>query len=779
MIAAGTQLGPYEIVCPLGAGGMGEVYRARDHRLGRDVALKVLPEAFAGSAERLARFEREARAVAALAHPNVLAIHDFGKERGTPYAVMELLEGETLRQRVARAALPWRKALAIAAAIAEGLAAAHAKGIVHRDLKPENVFLTTDGRVKILDFGLARTEPEPGPQAETGPYAPGLTETGAVMGTVGYLSPEQVRGEAVDARSDLFSLGCVLHELLTGRQPFQRRTRADSLAAALHEDPPELAAAAKGVPAGLERVARRCLEKNPEERFQSARDLAFDLQALVADPSARPAAAPRRLRLAFWCGAGAALLLVAGIAVRSLLSPAHPGPKRIAVLPVLNETGNKNNDSGPEITELLIGRLQVRGLVVRPFSAVAAYADGRPDLQEVGQKLRVDYLLVGRLGRGGKLSVELVDVTTEGRVWGDSYPFFGDDVYGGIAQKVLGALGVPLPAEEMQRLGRPLTESREALALYLKGQRELKGERRENVEKAIDYFLRAQEADPKFSLPYLGLADAYYWQSGMYAAPREVMPRARDAARQALELDDRLGEAHALLAFITAVFDWDWPAAEKGFRRALELTPGSKNVHVYFAMYLGMLGRVEESLAELKQIRDLDPLAAPIPGYALLPLYFARQHDEAIQGLRSALETDPKSVNLHAFLGLNLEQKGEASLPEAIEELERARALDGANDNPETYAQLGHAYARARKKEEALKQLERLKELRKTRYVSSYNFALIYAGLGQADDAFGALQDAAEEQTDWFACVKVDPRLDPLRDDPRFAALLRQAHLSP
>lgn len=769
---------------------MGEVYRARDIRLDREVAVKVLPEKFAESPERLARFEREAKAVAALAHPNVLAIHDFAKEQGTLFAVLELLEGETLSERIARAPLPWRKALEIGSAIADGLAAAHGKGIIHRDLKPENVFLTSDGQVKILDFGLARAEPRAAPQADTGPYVPGVTETGTVMGTVGYMSPEQLREEPVDARSDLFSFGCVLYEMLTGRRAFQRRSRAATVAATLHEDPPGFAGLAKDAPSGLERLTRRCLEKNPEERLQSARDLALDLRAMGTSPDVRQALLniwPLR-RLAKWAVAVMAILIIASFAVRSYFSSQKgqsnsignthsAGPKRLAVLPILNESEDQKNDLTAEITEMLIGRLQVRNIVVRPFATVSNYKQPTGDFIELGQKLRVEYVLVGRLRGRNKISLELVDVTTESRVWGHIYPFIGEEIYGSIAKKVLEELAVPLTSEESQRLSKRLTDSQDALRWYLMGQKEFKDEKRENVELAIQYYERAKGADPNFSLPYLGLAYAYYWQSGMFAAPKEVMPKAIEAARQALERDRSLGEAHALWGYIRGVYDWDWQVAEERFQKALELSPGSMNVHTYYALLLTQLGRFDEGIAQLKRTQELDPLAPQIPGYTLLPLYFARHYDQGIELLRAALKDDPNSVNLHAFLGLNLEQKKGDYLDEAIKELEKARELDADNENPETLAQLGHAYGLAGKKEEAQKLLERLRGFPKDRYVSPYNFVLILVGLGSKEKALEELQRAALERTDWFACLKVDPRLDPLRGDSRFIALLKLARL--
>jgi serine/threonine protein kinase len=489
MLTIGSRLGPYEILAPLGRGGMGEVYRARDVRLGREVAVKVLPEHVATDPDRKARFEQEARAVAVLAHPNILVLHDFGAEAGVTFAVTELLEGETLRQRLGGGALPWRKAVEIGVALADGMAAAHAKGVIHRDLKPENIFLTADGRVKILDFGLARVAPPLAetPAAETVTYHEplGQTDPGTVMGTVGYMSPEQVRGLTVDARTDLFALGCVLYEMVAGRRAFAAQTGADTLAAILHHDPPELEESGKTVPPEAEQVIRHCLEKNPEQRFQSARDLAFALRALL---SGSDVAAPQR-----------------DTAPQPLEPRRRPrkvrARKSVDSLAVLPLTGA---DSGTEylsdgITDSLIQTLsQLPGLRVMARSTVFRYKGKDVDAQEVGRALGVRAVLTGQLvQRGQRLTIqtELVDVQDGSRLWGERYDREMADILAvekAMAQEIAEKLRLRLTGEQRKQIGRPVTQSTEAYQCYLKGRYYWNKRTEDGLKKSIKLLALSQ-----------------------------------------------------------------------------------------------------------------------------------------------------------------------------------------------------------------------------------------------------------------------------------------------
>jgi serine/threonine-protein kinase len=758
MLANGTQLGPYQIVAPLGAGGMGEVYRARDVRLGRDVALKVLPERFAQDPERLARFEREAQAVAALAHPNILVLYDVGAGQGVSYAVTELLEGENLRRCLSRAPLPWRKAVEIAAAVAEGLAAAHARGVVHRDLKPENLFLLADDRVKILDFGLAKFEAAP-PTAEvdTRSYSPGQTQIGAVLGTPAYMAPEQVCGLPADARSDLFSFGCVLYEMVSGRRPFPGSTDAELAAAIRYETPLGLAEAGCKVPAELERLIRHCLEKNPEARFQSARDLAFALRALLSDSD---------------------------VARTSVVRPAGARSRRrkpiesLAVLPLVNAGRDPEADYICDgLTESILFTLsRLPRLRVMARSTVFRYKGREIDPQLVGRELGVQAVLMGRLSLRGEtlsLAVELVDVADGAQLWGEQYRRQLADVLAveeEIARQITENLRLQLSGAEKKRLAQQPTDDNDAYRIYLQGRYYWNKRTEEGLTRGVACFEQAIAKDPGYALAFAGLADCYNnLGSYAFAAPREAFPRAKAAARKALELDSSLAEAHASLAFVLFLFDWDWPGARKSFRRALKLNPGCVTAHHWFAWFQMVVGDHEGAWASMQRARELDPLSMPINSNLGFCHYFTRQYERAAEQFQTSLEMDTTFAEAQRGLGLCYIALGQHA--RALAALRKARSFSPGST--EITAQLGSACAHAGKTEEARKILRELDAAAKRRYVSPYDRAVVHAALGEADQAFALLEEACAERSYALAWVAIDPALDGLHADPRFAEVLR------
>jgi len=607
-------LGPYEILSPLGAGGMGEVYRARDTRLHRDVAIKILPEATARDAAALARFEREARAVAALSHPHILEIHDFGREGDVVFAVTELLEGETLRQRL-HGALPWRQAAEIAVSTAEGLAAAHSRGIVHRDLKPENIFLTSDGRVKLLDFGLARQE-----RGQPGPSDPTIvtsTESGTLLGTVGYMSPEQVRGGKADARSDIFSLGCVIYEMVTGRRAFSGETPADTLVGILREDPKDPADLAPDAPESLARVVRRCLFKDPERRFQSARDLSFPLRdVLLPGAGERTPRRGRSRRILLSTAAVLALLASLLLLSRgSLTSRGAPPSRSLAVLPFTNARGDPEAQYFSDgMSESLINSLsQLPRLRVLARTTSFQYRGADP--RRAGRELKVEAVVTGRVsGRGNRMvvQVDLIDVADGSQLWGRRFDEEVSDVFRvqeGIAQEISQSLLERLSPEEERRLAKRHTPDPEAYNLYLKGRYWWAKRSDEGFEKSIQFFEQAVLRDPKYAPAWVGLADAFRLLAFYgVAPPQQLLHRARSAAERALALDPALAEARYSLADALYQVDWDWERAGEEFRRAIALNRNYATGRQWYSNYLSLLGDSQGALREIRAARELDPL---------------------------------------------------------------------------------------------------------------------------------------------------------------------------
>jgi eukaryotic-like serine/threonine-protein kinase len=754
-LAAGTRLGPYEILAPLGAGGMGEVYRARDTRLGREVAVKVLAEHLAADSTLIERFEREARAVAALSHPNILTLHDFGSDGGRSYAVAELLEGETLRLRLAHGPLPWSRAAEIAVAVADGLSAAHSRGIIHRDLKPENVFLTSDGRVKILDFGLARQKLFPSRSDETSvPTEAGGTEPGWVMGTAGYMSPEQVRGEKADVPSDLFALDCMLFEAVAGRRAFGGKTPTETMAAILRDSVPALSDEVAGVPSELARIVAHCLEKEPAERFQSARDLAFALRA-VRDDAAAPKTPSGRQRRAI---------------------------ESIAILPFANAGGDPDAEYLSDgITETIISQLsRLPGLRVMARSTVFRYKGPEVDPLAVGRELKVGAVLTGRvLHRGDDLLIktELVDLADGSQLWGERYSRKLADVLSienEIAERISESLRMRLTGEEKEQLARRHTENPEAYRLYLRGRFFWNKRTEEGIRRGIDYFRQAIEIDPEYAAAYVGLADSYAVLGFHYIAPPgEAFPTAKAAALKALEIDPSFAEARAPLAYALHHYDWNWTEAEEEYRRCLAAIPNYATAHNYYASMLTQLGRFDESLVEWNRGKALDPLSLVIRAATGWCFYNARRYDEAIRECRKTLEMDPTYVIARRILALSYEKTSRPA--EAVEELQKAVEFSGGAT--QCRAELAHALATAGRETDARAALAELDEISKTRYVAPHLVAAVHLALGDRDRAFELLEVAYRERSLGLTFLKIDPNFDDARSDPRYADLVRRVGL--
>ena len=790
-ILIGQTLSHYRIVERIGAGGMGVVYRAHDEVLRRDVAVKVLPAAASADPDRLRRFEQEARAASSLNHPNILAIYDFGEHEGSPYVVTELLEGRTLREQMGGRALPVRKAVEYGIQIARGLSAAHEKGIVHRDLKPENLFVTNDGRVKILDFGIAKLVRPSGVEEGAGETtAQTQTEAGAILGTSGYMSPEQIRGEKVDHRSDLFALGCVLYEMLSGRRPFSGATPADTMSAVLTQDPPPLSTLREGIPPDLDRAVRRCLEKSAQERSHSAWDLASELERVgEAGPARARTQGPRWLVPALVSVGVAGLLALAALSDlggwRSrFLTGGHAGSIRsLAVLPLQNLSANPEQEYFVDgMTEELTTTLaQMGGPKIISRTSSMKYKGTKKGLPEVGRELGVDAVVEGSVLRAGnrvRVTAQLIRTATDEHLWAQSYERDLQDilaVQSGVARLIAGEIAKLVSPRAAARLAADRTVDPKAHEDYLMGRFFWNTRTPEGLSKAIDYFRRSVGRDSTYARAHSAIAD-YYNVLPFYIriSPREAFPKAKEAALKALAIDDSLGEAHAALAFEMAYYEWDWVGAEREFQRALALNPSDAKVHHSYSRYLASTGRYDEGMAELRRAQELDPLSVVLKSSEGMVLFFEGQYDEAMDRMRKVIELDTAHPVGHWGLGLALEQKGMYS--DAASEIQKAMASDSEPD-PNFMSSLGHVLAVEGKRVEARRLLDRLGEESKKSYVSPYHAAVIYAGLGEKDKAFEQLNEAAEERSTMMVYLRKDPRLATLRSDPRFQALLRQVGL--
>jgi TolB-like protein/Tfp pilus assembly protein PilF len=760
-IAPGARVGPYDVLAPVGSGGMGVVYRARDTRLGREVALKVMHHRRAVQPEAFAQFEREARAVAALSHPSIVAIYDFAVEDGTPYTVSELLDGESLRTRLERGPLPWREAAEVGVAIAEGLSAAHAKGIVHRDLKPENAFLTRDRRVKILDFGLAWWVGEDVTPAASSSAATLTVESpGLVSGTIGYMSPEQARGLPVGPASDIFSLGCVLYELVSGRRPFDRETPTDTLAAVLNDPPGDVSRSGHHVPVELSRVIAHCLEKVPGRRFHSARDLAFALRALLGDSDVgRAVDRPRTAR--------------------------HRD-RSLAVLPFANLASDAELDYlGDGLTENLINMLaQVPRLRVVPRATVFRYKGRDLDTRAASIELNVQTLLTGRvLQRGGRIDIqaELVDATTDSQLWGQRYSRPAEDIFEvqqEIAREIGNALKLKLgggPRRARKAAAPRRAPDPEAYRHYLRGRHFWNRWTAEGFQKAAEAFQAAIALDPTYAPAWSGLADAY-GASGFYGfvSPSEAMPRACAAAKKALELDDRLAEAHATLGIELMFFDWKFEEAEQSLKRAVALGPTYAGAHAYYSLLLNSLGRLAEGLEEARRAEALDPLSLLATSAVAWSHMFAGDFEAALAQAHRMLDLDPtfpEALGLRVWVNEILGRLDEAV--RAIRDWLPAVGMDagGADRLREALAEGGpEAYWRAR--------LIAIDEGGACGPQSEFFAAAAEAQLGNTDRAFERLERCYEQRFSAMVFLKSHMAFARLRSDPRFADLVGRIGLA-
>ena len=759
---------------------MGEVYLAEDPRLDRTVAIKTLRPQFVSDPSRLNRFVQEAKAASALSHAHVAHIYEIGEEDGIHFIAMEYVDGQTLAERIQNDQLSISDIISFAVQIADALDTAYSKGVIHRDIKPANVMVTARNEIKVLDFGLAKlSNQKPNEQSDS--------SKGLIFGTLYYMSPEQALGKQVDHRSDIFSFGVTLYQMVTSVVPFQGDSTVETLQQILHESPRAITGLNHNTPPELERIILKCLEKDPDRRYQSAGDLFIDLKKLKRDTESGKITAPlviepRRRRLNWIVPL---LLLIAAIAaLRISLKPKDAEAIRsIAVLPFVNVSSDPQMDYFSDgITDNLINQLsRVPGLTVMARGTVFSYKNKEIDPRKVGRELNVDAIVTGKLLQLGEelkvqASLERADGT---HVWGEEYAgkvtgIF--DIQDAILKEITGNLQSKTKGAVQSQTRKEHTQNVEAYQLYLKGRYYLEKRTRDDFQRAVRSFQEATALDPNYAQAYAGLADAFTLLSNWGFLPAEsAFPKARDAAQKALSLDDSLAEAHTSLAVIKYAYDRDWSGAESDFRQAIELNPNYAAAHHWYSFFLSLQGRHEDALAQIRIAGQLDPLSIIINANKGLALYFARRYDEALEQLQKTLELDPNFPLVYQYLGYVYEQRKEydRSISSYL------KATDLAPDNLSYEADLTRGYGLSGAKQEAERRLDQLLRLSFQVYVSPVDIASVHLSLHQNDQALEWLEKAINEHSDQSTYIGVDPRFDALRNDPRFETLLTRLGLTP
>jgi serine/threonine-protein kinase len=832
---ANSTLSHYRIVSKIGAGGMGEVYLAQDTKLDRKVALKILPADLAANQDRMRRFVQEAKAAAALNHPNIATIHEIGESDGVNFIAMEFIDGVTLREKIHQERTELRKLLRYLQHAAEGLAKAHAAGIVHRDLKPDNIMVTRDGHAKILDFGLAKLIEQPpmpgGDSAEAATAVMAQHSTpGMIMGTVGYMSPEQAQGKTgeIDQRSDIFSFGCLLFEAATGHKAFEGKDLLDSLHKIVHAPTPQISEINANAPAELQRIVRRCLAKDPDERYQSIKEVAIELKELrreleggagidtTASPSTISEGSQPSAEAVSQIGSGAIsaqqpsisthpssaeyiatgikqhklaaaislVVVVAGIAAFAMYlrgRNSNAAINSIAVMPFVNASGSADVEYLSDgMTETLISSLsQLPNLNVKPRSSVFRYKGKETNPQTIGKELNVQAILNGRVvqrGRELSLFVELIDVALDKVIWSQQYNRKQSDLVtlqSEIARDVSSKLKSKLSGADVAKVEKTYTTDPKALELYLKGRYFSRQFTLDGFNKGIEAFNQAIALDPNYALAYTGLSDAYFYASTIHLPPTEALPKAGEYARKALEADESLAAAHHSIANFKSNYEWDFTGARHEFERALELDPNDSSTYFDYSQFMAVIGENERGIALARRAKMIDPQDAYVSSVLAQAFILSGRYDEGLEESQTTVRLDGKNWWGYYWRGVAYSEKGMHE--EAIASLETAAKID---DSPLIRGVLAYSLARAGRRADAQHVIDELILASKTKFVSQSTIAMGYGGLGDKNKAFQWVEKSLESHDEAIFWIYKHPMFSPLRDDPRYKELLKKLNLA-
>lgn len=779
---AGQTIGSYNILSKLGIGGMGEVYLADDTRLNRKVALKFLSKALLGDKWAKRQLIKEAQAVAMLDHPNVCPVYGIEEIGEHNFIVMQYVEGETLADLVRKRRLTREQVSSLAKQIGSAIEAAHAHGIIHRDIKTGNIMVTATGQAKVLDFGLAKII-EPLHNAENGgENVSQFSQNGLIMGTVSYMSPEQLKAERLDYRTDIFSFGTVLYELASGEHPFLRKSDAETISAILTDQPvskPDFNN--KSASSGIYPVVRKCLEKNKEQRFQSASELLLELQNLQDKKT------PIVKRRLFFPLLRASLIILLLLSIGVLLYQRATAPRTLAVLPFVNESGDSGADYiSEEMAESLINKISdSSGLRVKAFTLVSGYK-GDVDSVKIGQSLNVEAVLTGKLRRQNeqlRLETKLINTADGAELWHDDFLLKESNalnIQNNISEIVISKLQSSANNDKSKHLAANKQENPEAYKYYLQGQHYWKKRDKESIQKAIDAFNLAKDIDPNYARAYAGLANAYVVRSLVTHNPlpaREASDLAKTYAEKAISLDDTIAESHAALGVVLHRYEWNWEEAERAYLRAIELNPDYAQAYYSYSHLLAMTGRHEEALAQSLKFQDLDPFSSLADFNIGRVLFLARRYNESYEQLNKVLNKDSNNTGAKYIIGLIHLQK--RKYEEALKIFEKLYASDKKDQKMLAAAALGFTYGKMNRKKDALQVLNDLDEFAKNDYIPPREKAIIYLGLNDKDSAIFWLEKSFQERSSASASINVEPLFDDLRSDPRFQAIVLKMNLKP